>query len=259
MANSASAGGGLNWTLAGIIAIMVIALNGFTEPALPEVVIPECSDGIDNDLNGYTDFPADAGCASADDALEAGGAAATCSNGIDDDGDGYTDFAGGDLGCADGTDSTETDAAYACDDGLNNDGWTPVLIDMADPHCTNPWTDPDGEDDATVECGNGVDDDNWGEPDYADPGCTGETDTSEFDPGLDCDDGVDRDGWGDGDYADPSCTWSGGPNGNEQGGGPGPWQCDDNIDNEPDGNIDALDPECVSADDNDEATPGFQP
>ncbi|HEX2180158.1 MAG TPA: hypothetical protein VHL54_11675 [Actinomycetota bacterium] len=54
---------------------------------------PECSDGIDNDGDGKTDFPADPECKSRDDDSEA----PECSNGKDDDGDGKIDR--GDPGC----------------------------------------------------------------------------------------------------------------------------------------------------------------
>jgi len=49
---------------------------------------PECSDGIDNDEDGQTDFPADPGCRDA--AWESESPA--CDNGADDDADGEFDF-----------------------------------------------------------------------------------------------------------------------------------------------------------------------
>lgn len=69
---------------------------------------------------------------------------ATCSNGVDDDCDGMTDFAGGDPGCASALDTDERGPGNACDDGLDNDG--DGLIDYAvegctptgDPGCTSP-------------------------------------------------------------------------------------------------------------------------
>jgi hypothetical protein len=44
-----------------------------------------------------------------------------CSNGLDDDGDGETDFVGGDPGCDDATDDSERSALLPCDNGLDDD------------------------------------------------------------------------------------------------------------------------------------------
>jgi hypothetical protein len=60
---------------------------------------PSCSNGMDDDLDGITDFPADPGCASAADDDETNPATApVCANGIDDDMDGLTDYPA-DPGC----------------------------------------------------------------------------------------------------------------------------------------------------------------
>lgn len=58
--------------------------------------IPACSDGADNDGDGFTDHPGDAGCSAPDDPDEAGSGPPTpeCSDGIDNDGDGFTDYDG---------------------------------------------------------------------------------------------------------------------------------------------------------------------
>lgn len=45
-----------------------------------------------------------------------------CSDGVDNDRDGFTDFAGGDPGCSDAADTSEKSTAYECDDGIDNDG-----------------------------------------------------------------------------------------------------------------------------------------
>jgi hypothetical protein len=65
---------------------------------------PQCNDGIDNDGDGFTDYPNDPGCFSPNEDSEiddcpSGPDCPQCSNGIDDDGNGFTDFAGGDPGC----------------------------------------------------------------------------------------------------------------------------------------------------------------
>jgi hypothetical protein len=48
----------------------------------------QCSNGVDDDLDGFFDHPEDAGCALAEWPVEA----PRCSDGADDDGDGKTDF-----------------------------------------------------------------------------------------------------------------------------------------------------------------------
>jgi hypothetical protein len=50
-----------------------------------------CSNGLDDDGDGLTDFPSDVGCADAGDGSERG-AGLPCDNGVDDDVDGLADF-----------------------------------------------------------------------------------------------------------------------------------------------------------------------
>jgi hypothetical protein len=79
----------------------------------------QCSDGIDNNGDGLTDYPSDPGCTSADDATEntvcPGPGCPACGDHADNDGDGLVDFPA-DYGCssASGTSevfcSPETDA-----------------------------------------------------------------------------------------------------------------------------------------------------
>jgi len=52
---------------------------------------PQCSDGIDNDGDGFIDYPNDPGCASPTSPTES----PACQDGIDNDGDGGIDFDGG--------------------------------------------------------------------------------------------------------------------------------------------------------------------
>jgi uncharacterized repeat protein (TIGR01451 family) len=66
-----------------------------------------CSDGADNDGDGLRDFPADPGCANAQDNDEYNApAAVACNNGRDDDGDGLVDYPQ-DPGCTSATDPDE--------------------------------------------------------------------------------------------------------------------------------------------------------
>lgn len=112
----------------------------------------------------------------------AGGAA--CSDGIDNDGDGQTDFPD-DLGCSDANDSTEdSSAAPACDDDRDNDGDGKTDY-PADPGCIAPQQE-DEDDDCPAgpgcpQCANGIDDDANGSLDYPDdPGCTAASDPFEL-------------------------------------------------------------------------------
>jgi hypothetical protein len=69
---------------------------------------PACSDGTDNDSDGFTDYPADPGCMSATDTDETDPPPAACADGIDNDADGFTDYPA-DPGCASAADTDETD------------------------------------------------------------------------------------------------------------------------------------------------------
>jgi uncharacterized repeat protein (TIGR03806 family) len=73
-----------------------------------------CKNGIDDDGDGKTDYPADAGCASA----AAGSEQTRCSDGVDNDGDGRIDSPY-DVGCEAPWDVTESST---CEDGVDNNG-----------------------------------------------------------------------------------------------------------------------------------------
>ncbi|MFH1364578.1 MAG: hypothetical protein ABIH52_02885 [Candidatus Aenigmatarchaeota archaeon] len=75
-----------------------------------------------------------------------------CNDGIDNDGDGYTDYPA-DPGCSKKTDNTETNPNVQCDDGNDNDGDS--LVDMQDPGCTSP-TDNDEYNAPPIYCGDGT-------------------------------------------------------------------------------------------------------
>jgi hypothetical protein len=77
-------------------------------------VTPQCSDGVDNDADGFTDFPADTGCSSADDNNE---------------------YPSAISGCATSTPGGTAGILSQCSDGVDNDNDN--LIDMADPGCEN--------------------------------------------------------------------------------------------------------------------------
>jgi lysophospholipase L1-like esterase len=88
---------------------------------LGPVVGAPCEDGVDNDGDGYVDFPGDAGCDGPSDWSE-GLAVLECEDGVDNDGDGAIDL--DDFGCQGQGDFSERTApdGIACDDGIDNDG-----------------------------------------------------------------------------------------------------------------------------------------
>jgi hypothetical protein len=103
-----------------------------------------CDDAVDNDRDGFTDWPEDSGCDSSTDFSER----PECDDGEDSDGDGWVD-AGEDPGCRDETSLRE---APACQDGLDNDrdglvdfdggasvGLDPTAQTDPDPVCTEAW------------------------------------------------------------------------------------------------------------------------
>ncbi|MCK6571151.1 thrombospondin type 3 repeat-containing protein [Myxococcota bacterium] len=114
-----------------------------TEGDAPIGPAGQCVDGRDNDANGLADFPFDPGCRAAGDATEARPAAVPlCANGRDDDADGFIDFPA-DPGCAGAGDTTETQEGrtLACGDGYSHDGRSPVDY-PGDPDC-QAYTDDD--------------------------------------------------------------------------------------------------------------------
>ena len=94
---------------------------------------PDCSDGLDDDLDGIIDFPLDPGCVSPTDDSEAD-PVLDCDNGIDDDNDGLTDLA---IRVATALRRSERGAIYECDNGIDDDG--DVLSDFPDDDgCLHP-------------------------------------------------------------------------------------------------------------------------
>lgn len=135
-----------------------------------------CSDGVDNDGDGLTDFPDDPGCDSATDPDETD--IPQCSDGMDNDGDGAADYPE-DPSCSSYLDDDES-GAPACGDGMDNDGDGQADF-PDDPGCADA-TDPSEQD--VPACANGLDDDGDGLADYPlDPGCSSATDDDE-DGGL---------------------------------------------------------------------------
>jgi hypothetical protein len=100
---------------------------------------PACSNGIDDDGDGFVDYPADVGCASPTSTTES----PRCNDGRDDDGDGKIDFDGGAaanhgvaLGPVDpqcNQASRNSEAPPACGFGAELVLLAPVLRRLANP------------------------------------------------------------------------------------------------------------------------------
>ena len=208
-------------------------------------VAPEgnCNNGLDDDGDGFADFPADPGCDTAEDASERAVGAA-CDDGIDNDGDFRVDAF--DPGCDGPLDASERSATLVCDDGLDND--EDLLIDFpADPGCVSSV---DTLERGNGPCEDGLDNDGDTFIDFpADPGCTDYFDASERGPGFVCDDGIDNDGDFVADYpADAGCTSFTDPSERSES-----RVCDDGRDQDQDGRIDfPSDPGCASTADTSE-------
>jgi len=120
---------------------VIADLSVYRAEILGVINTPTCSDGLDDDGDGLTDYPADPGCSSANDDDERD-AALVCDNGVDEDGDGLFDWPA-DPGCDDSLDTSEHSSSLLCDDGLDNegDGFTDF---PADPECTSPTSPNEG-------------------------------------------------------------------------------------------------------------------
>ncbi len=91
-----------------MMAVVVISL-AVAKPGVRAA--KACNDEIDNDGDGYVDWPNDPGCRNANDNSELN-SKIECDDGIDNDGDSAIDY--NDGGCTGPTDNDETD----CGDGV---------------------------------------------------------------------------------------------------------------------------------------------
>ena len=99
-----------------------VVVTATEEPGPPP---PQCSDGTDNDGDGRTDHPADAGCSSPSDDSESPDPPPPpqCADGRDNDRDGRTDHPA-DRGCSSPSDDSESPdppRARQCSGGRDND------------------------------------------------------------------------------------------------------------------------------------------
>lgn len=215
----------------------------------------QCDDGLDNDSDTFIDFKLSGGdpqCSDSLDNTEAAPVTPACSNGLDDDGDGATDYPA-DPGCGSAADIYEF-GSNECDDNLDNDGDTDTDY-PDDTDCDSPSDLTEAADIPLSICENGVDDDGDGLIDWpADTGCTNVTDADETDPAYPCDDSADNDGDSTADYrlsgGDPGCSSVTDPS--ETYG----TQCDNGLDDDGDGDVDYPDDaNCDDALDDSEAAP----
>lgn len=116
-----------------------------------------CTDGIDNDGDGYVDCR-DSSCYSSSSCVET-----SCTDGVDNDNNGYTD-------CEDSDCNGNPACAEICDDGLDNDG--DHYYDCEDTDCAYDSACQEICDDQVDNDGDGyIDCDDWGCDN--DPACQG--------------------------------------------------------------------------------------
>ncbi len=92
----------------------VAGAGGPVQVTVNEVPLAQCLNGIDDDMDGAADYPADPGCLRPDDRDETTEELAVCSNDADDDGDGQVDYPN-DPGCIAASWGDETDV---CGEGV---------------------------------------------------------------------------------------------------------------------------------------------
>lgn len=158
--------------------------TGPTDPADGTLVGPcaECSDGLDNDGDGLTDFPFDPDCFDSLDLQEAPGP--TCTNGIDDDGDNLVDWPN-DPDCTSGYDDEDQaiNPVTQCSDGVDNDGDNATDFPL-DGGCDSAADDSEDVNPLAPEpaCDDLEDNDGDGLIDLLDPGCFDANDVDESGP-----------------------------------------------------------------------------
>ncbi|MET0406273.1 MAG: hypothetical protein ABW123_27895 [Cystobacter sp.] len=248
---------------------------------LTEADNAQCSDGIDNDHNGYTDCE-DYACSKNPhvtvcpevlwSAVAKEASAEACSDGVDNDADGKVDCADPECGvrsiCQVGRPANGEYSESACNNGLDDDG--DGFVDCGDPGCMqfskvnySAAVPPvlascqgkgQGRGEAGADkCSDRTDNDGDGLADCQDPGCSGEsvcnlgpelalTSGIEESTQAACTDGIDNDLDGATDCADRECQVN--PRVTACGGERTLRQCTDGVDNDGDGRVDCADSGC---------------
>ena len=199
-----------NITVDGSTEIPALAHRRIVLGSEPPEESDSCTDGIDNDRDGWTD------CGDPDCFTSEICGREICDDGIDNDADESVD-------CADEDCARVRPCIEQCDDGVDND--LDGTTDCADTDCLR-----------SVLCGaeicdDGQDNDADGDIDCADLDCVVRPECREV-----CDDRIDNDLDGAVDCDDADCTGVGDC--------PGPEICDDGRDNDIDGNTDCRDSDC---------------
>jgi len=112
-----------------LLATDSMGLSGMLRASLLGGETP-CNDGLDNDGDGLTDYPADLGCQRENDRDE--WQDGECFDGIDNDGDGAIDAA--DFGCRILFNGESMPKSF-CEDGIDNDN--DGNTDLADSGCSD--------------------------------------------------------------------------------------------------------------------------
>jgi hypothetical protein len=143
---------------------IVTLVSPFVQDLCQIICVPEvCSDGLDNDCDGFVDC-ADSDC-SADPACAPICMAEVCNDGLDNDCDGFVDCA--DTDCSANPACGPVCMPEVCNDGIDND--CDGLSDCADPDCSaNPACAPIC---VPEICNDGLDNDCDGLIDCADSDC----------------------------------------------------------------------------------------
>ncbi len=175
-----------------------VPLDGWTDYYDEDSQQASCSDGIDNDQDGWADSQ-DPDCAMKGE--EKGFTDYGCNDGQDNDQDGLVDAE--DPDCVSAVSDESHIFRDLCNDGEDNDqdGW----IDGDDPDCQ---TGREETGLGNTECNDGSDNDGDGYIDGDDSDCTSARYNSEADNVVivDCQDSVDNDGDGWVDMEDPECA-----------------------------------------------------
>jgi|GEM_PF-1171715 len=138
----------------------------------------ECADGIDNDKDGFTDYPDDPDCGDKTWYSETSSGLPQCGDKIDNDRDGLADFPN-DPDCDDPLDTSESASSgkAECSDGIDNDG--DGLKDTDDRDCTDASDPSEGAVGKSTQCDDGIDNDGDGMKDLQDRQCTDSSDDDE--------------------------------------------------------------------------------
>jgi hypothetical protein len=134
------------------------SLNGYEPPPAPA-----CSDGIDNEGDGLTDWEEDYDCDGPSGTSE-GQPPGECEDGRDNDGDGYVDYEDDECYEFD----TEAAPPPKCRNGVDDDD--DGFIDQSDIGCISRGPDGNSEKDLPA-CSDGIDNDSDGRTDMRDRAC----------------------------------------------------------------------------------------